>query len=64
MNPNPTEYEPTRKAPFPNISVEADNAYGEQDNSTYFLVVGGEPNVPESAPLKLLKRYRKIVPNA
>jgi hypothetical protein len=63
-NPNPGEGERTRSAPFPNISVEADSAYGEQYDSTYFLVVGGELNYPESASLKLLRRYRKLVPNA
>jgi hypothetical protein len=53
-----------RKQPFPNISVESDNAYSELGESPYFLVIGGSFTDNERASLKLFKRYKKVVPNA
>ena len=62
--PDASDYYSGRTGPYPNISVESDNAYGESGDSPYFLVVGGEPSDPKDASLELLNRYKAIVPNA
>ena len=61
--PDASDYYSGRKGPYPNISVESDNAYGESGDSPYFLVVGGDLSEPEAASLDLLNRYKAIVPN-
>jgi hypothetical protein len=60
--PSANDYYSVRAAPFPNISVESDNAYGETGDSPYFLVVGGESS--ENPASGLFERYKQLVPNA
>lgn len=52
------DYYAERKEPYPNISVEADNAYSELGDSPYFLVIGGDFTA------QLFERYKKVVPHA
>ncbi len=59
--PGANDYHSDRRAPFPSISVESDNAYGESGDSPYFLVVGGERGEPGDAGL--FERYQKVVPS-
>lgn len=66
--PSTDEYYSQRAAPFPNISVEADDAYGDPyasyEGSPYFLVIGGELGEGEGTSAELLDRYRKVAPGA
>jgi hypothetical protein len=61
-SPSANDYYSGRSAPFPSISVESDNAYGESGDSPYFLVVGGEQGEPGGAGL--FERYQQVVPGA
>ncbi len=56
-----------RVAPYPNITVERDDTYGELGDSKYYLVVGGELGEgqnPAAAESELFERYKKAVPKA
>ena len=63
--PSPADYYAGRTEPYPNISIESDNAYGEREQSPYFLVVGGELDASETnTDEALFERYKQVAPNA